>query len=93
LTHLLIDGEELLSFKDLEWSKKNLPILPVNEENELEEENTQPQTAAKNRRRVCLNYVSWAKPVMGETRGYHCDLFLQFFRSHQLHARDQTLII
>jgi len=55
---LLIDDEELLSFKDLEWSKKNLPILPVNEENEQEEENTQPQgkkTAAKNRRRVGLN--------------------------------------
>ena len=58
MIQLLIDDEELLSFKDLEWSKKNLPVLPVGEENEQKEENTQAQgkkPAAKNRRRVCLN--------------------------------------
>ena len=56
MTHLLTDDEELLSFKDVEWSKKNLPISPVNDENEQEDKNTRPQgkqTAAKNRRRVC----------------------------------------
>ena len=54
MTHLLIDDEELLSFKDLERSKKNLPVLPVSEEDEQEDENTQPQgkkPAAKNRRK------------------------------------------
>ena len=60
MTHLLIDDEELLSFKDLEWSKENLPGLPVSEENEQKEENTKTQRkkpAAKNRRRVCLTYI------------------------------------
>ena len=57
MTHLLIDDEELLSLKDLEWSKENLPVLPVSEENERKE-TTQAQEkkpAAKNRRRVCFN--------------------------------------
>ena len=78
MTHLLTDDEELLSFKDLEWSKKNLPISAVNEENKQEEENTQPQgkkTAAKNRRRACLNV--------------YCCLLLQFDCSFSL----GTLII
>ena len=60
MTHLLIDDEELLSFKDLEWSKENLPGLPVSEENEQKEENTKTQRkkrAAKNRRRVSLKYI------------------------------------
>ena len=57
MTHLLIDDEELLSFKALEWSKENLPGLPVSKENEQKEENTKTprkKPAAKNRRRVCL---------------------------------------